>query len=48
VQAKKSLWKLTPDMRLQRQFVAGEKDQRLAVAKTLLAELLAAAAPRAE
>ena len=40
VQAKGSPWKLTPDMRLQRTFVAGEREQRLAVAKKLLADLL--------
>jgi transcription-repair coupling factor (superfamily II helicase) len=40
VNAKNSPWKLTPDMRLSRAFAAGEKDQRLAVAKKLLEELL--------
>src|SRR5581483_2598250 len=43
VQQKNSPWKLTPDMRLQRQFVAGEREQRLVVAKKLLADLLSAA-----
>ena len=28
VNAKNSPWKLTPDMRLQRTFVAGEREQR--------------------
>jgi transcription-repair coupling factor (superfamily II helicase) len=40
VNAKNSPWKLTPDMRLSRAFTAGERDQRLALAKKLLAELL--------
>jgi transcription-repair coupling factor (superfamily II helicase) len=44
VQAEGSPWKLTPDMRLMRSFVAGERDQRLAVAKKLLGDLLASAA----
>jgi transcription-repair coupling factor (superfamily II helicase) len=43
VNAKSSPWKLTPDMRLQRSFGAGERDQRLPVAKKLLADLLATA-----
>jgi len=43
VQAKSSPWKLTPDMRLARAFQPGERDQRLPVAKKLLADLLAAA-----
>ncbi len=43
VNAKNSPWKLTPDMRLQRTFVAGERDQRVQVAKKLLADLLATA-----
>jgi transcription-repair coupling factor (superfamily II helicase) len=43
VNAKNSPWKLTPDMRLQRAFAAGERDQRLAVAKKLLADLLSTA-----
>ncbi len=43
VQKKGSPWKLTPDMRLQRTFVAGEREQRLEVAKKLLADLLAEA-----
>jgi transcription-repair coupling factor (superfamily II helicase) len=42
VQAKNSPWKLTPDMRLQRLFVAGEKEQRLTVAQKLLGDLLGA------
>jgi transcription-repair coupling factor (superfamily II helicase) len=41
VQAKNSPWKLTPDMRLQRAFQPGEREQRLAVSKKLLADLLA-------
>ena len=44
VQQKNSPWKLTPDMRLQRSFQRSEN--RLEVAKKLLAELLSAA-PRA-
>jgi transcription-repair coupling factor (superfamily II helicase) len=44
VQQKNSPWKLTPDMRLQRNFQAGESGQRLEVAQKLLADLLAAAA----
>ncbi len=40
VQQKNSPWKLTPDMRLQRNFVQGETGQRLEVAKKLLADLL--------
>jgi transcription-repair coupling factor (superfamily II helicase) len=40
VNAKNSPWKLTPDMRLSRAFLPGEKEQRLAVAKKLLEELL--------
>jgi transcription-repair coupling factor (superfamily II helicase) len=44
VQQKGSPWKLSPDMRLQRSFVAGEREQRLTVAKKLLADLLAASA----
>ncbi|MGZ3404916.1 MAG: transcription-repair coupling factor, partial [Polyangia bacterium] len=43
VNAKNSPWKLTPDMRLQRTFVAGERDQRVQVAKKLLSDLLASA-----
>ena len=43
VNAKNSPWKLTPDMRLQRTFVAGERDQRVQVAKKLLADLLGTA-----
>ena len=43
VNAKNSPWKLTPDMRLQRTFVAGERDQRVQVAKKLLTDLLATA-----
>jgi transcription-repair coupling factor (superfamily II helicase) len=44
VQKKNSPWRLTPDMRLTRNFVEGEREQRLAVAKKLLADLLAQAA----
>lgn len=40
VQAKNSPWKLTPDMRLTRNFVAGEREQRLPVARKLLGDLL--------
>ncbi|HEY1585503.1 MAG TPA: TRCF domain-containing protein, partial [Polyangia bacterium] len=43
VNAKNSPWKLTPDMRLQRTFVAGERDQRVQVAKKLLTDLFATA-----
>jgi transcription-repair coupling factor (superfamily II helicase) len=43
VQQKNSPWNLTPDMRLQRNFLQGESEQRLEVAKKLLADLLAAA-----
>ena len=43
VNAKNSPWKLTPDMRLLRTFVAGERDQRVEVAKKLLADLVATA-----
>jgi len=43
VNAKNSPWKLTPDMRLQRTFVAGERDQRVQVAKKLLTDLLGTA-----
>jgi transcription-repair coupling factor (superfamily II helicase) len=43
VNAKNSPWKLTPDMRLQRNFVAGERDQRVQVAKKLLTDLAATA-----
>jgi transcription-repair coupling factor (superfamily II helicase) len=43
VQTKSSPWKLTPDMRLQRTFQPAEREQRLEVAKKLLAELLAQA-----
>jgi len=43
VQAKNSPWKLTPDMRLTRSFVAGEREQRLPVARKLLTDLLAQA-----
>jgi len=43
VQAKNSPWKLTPDMRLTRNFVAGEREQRLPVARKLLTDLLAQA-----
>ncbi|HZS35636.1 MAG TPA: TRCF domain-containing protein, partial [Polyangia bacterium] len=43
VQAKNSPWKLTPDMRLQRTFLAGEREQRLDVARKLLSDLLAQA-----
>jgi transcription-repair coupling factor (superfamily II helicase) len=43
VQAKNSPWKLTPDMRLTRNFVAGEREQRLDVARKLLSDLLAQA-----
>ncbi len=39
VQQKGSTWKLTPDMRLQRAFGIGERDNRLLVAKKLLDEL---------
>jgi len=40
VQQKNSPWKLTPDMRLVRNFLQGESGQRLEVAKKLLADLL--------
>jgi transcription-repair coupling factor (superfamily II helicase) len=40
VQKKGSPWKLTPDMRLSRNFVQGEREKRLEVAKALLSELL--------
>ena len=40
VSARLSPWKLTPDMRLQRAFAPGEKDQRLQVAQKLLTGLL--------
>jgi transcription-repair coupling factor (superfamily II helicase) len=43
VQTRNSPWKLTPDMRLQRSFQVGEREQRLEVSKKLLAELLAQA-----
>jgi transcription-repair coupling factor (superfamily II helicase) len=43
VQAKNSPWKLTPDMRLQRTFLQGEREQRLTVAQKLLSDLLAQA-----
>ncbi len=43
VAAKGSPWRLTPDMRLQRTYQPGEREQRLAVAKKLLGDLLAAA-----
>jgi transcription-repair coupling factor (superfamily II helicase) len=41
VNAKNSAWKLTPDMRLQRTWTAGERDQRLVLAKKLLEDLAA-------
>jgi transcription-repair coupling factor (superfamily II helicase) len=40
VNQKGSPWKLSPDMRLQRAFVQGEREKRLVVAKKLLADLL--------
>jgi transcription-repair coupling factor (superfamily II helicase) len=43
VQKKGSPWKLTPDMRLSRNFVQGEREKRLEVAKALLSELLSQA-----
>jgi transcription-repair coupling factor (superfamily II helicase) len=43
VNAKNSPWKLTPDMRLQRTFLGGERDQRVQLAKKLLSDLLASA-----
>jgi transcription-repair coupling factor (superfamily II helicase) len=43
VNAKNSPWKLTPDMRLMRTFVAGEREQRVQVAKKLLTDLLGTA-----
>jgi transcription-repair coupling factor (superfamily II helicase) len=43
VNAKNSPWKLTPDMRRQRTFVTGERDQRVQVAKKLLSDLAATA-----
>ena len=45
VQAKSSPWKLTPDMRLTRNFLEVERVTRLTVAKQLLGNLLAAAEP---
>jgi transcription-repair coupling factor (superfamily II helicase) len=43
VNSKNSPWKLTPDMRLTRSFTAGEREQRLALAKQLLTHLLSTA-----
>ena len=43
VNAKNSPWKLTPDMRLLRTFIAAERDQRVQLAKKLLSDLLATA-----
>ena len=44
VNEKKSPWRLTPDMRLVRHWVGeAERDQRLKIAKGLLADLLKAA-----
>jgi hypothetical protein len=40
VAAKNSPWKLSPDMRLQRAFTLGERNQRLTLAKQLLDDLL--------
>jgi transcription-repair coupling factor (superfamily II helicase) len=40
VAAKGSLWKLTPDMRLQRAFQGNERDRRLEVARELLGALV--------
>ena len=45
VNARNSPWKLTPDMRLVRNFVHGEKEQRLVVARKLLTDLLSASTP---
>ena len=43
VNEKRSLWRLTPDMRLSRNWLDAEKPQRLKIAKGLLADLLKAA-----
>ncbi len=40
VAQKNSLWRLTPDMRLQRAFTGNERERRLEVARQLLSQLL--------